>query len=460
MWEKEQEIKNTEENTENKKDFVENEIIENKEEVIENKNEEVISQDEKEINNEEKQEEIQVNKNEDNKEKIIFDININSLQDLIKILVINKYDFFTIIPDEDKVAISFKKDNLEKELKYIKFPVYQKILLKAKSTAKLKIDDLEQEQENKVNITFNWKNYELLVKTKPDVNWERLFVKLKEIEKKVVKKKKQKMSISKMLSIFAGLLFVTITLIWVFMALVIFNSNSVSDLQFFNSLWVNANAIKEFAAKLINWIFWFILLIEVIFLFIFAYKAILTKKEFKQKRITRIIISIFFLILATVTFITWITLSKKIQTLKWLNYWKVEFYDNDRFLSSLFEKDDKKIDITKNIIWPVTIRFDNKEFIKKLIDDWFTPKKVYWKVWKSITEKPINDNYFIYKFDKKGIYPIQLMIEWINIKGEEDKKEKEIGQVNISNIVKVSEIKLKNWWKKFIFDARDLKDLW
>jgi hypothetical protein len=62
--------------------------------------------------------------------------------------------------------------------------------------------------------------------------------------------------------------------------------------------------------------FGFTILVEIIFLFIFAYKAFLTKKEFKQKKISRIILSIFFLILTTITFITWMFLSKKINNLK------------------------------------------------------------------------------------------------------------------------------------------------
>jgi len=83
----------------------------------------------------------------DDEEKIIFDININSVEYLIKYIVSKEYDFFIIEPEENKVKISFKKDNLEKEVKYIKYPVYSAIILKAKSLTKLKVEDIENSQE-------------------------------------------------------------------------------------------------------------------------------------------------------------------------------------------------------------------------------------------------------------------------------------------------------------------------
>jgi len=98
------------------------------------------------INKNDKNNEIE-KKESTTEEKIIFDININSIESLIKYLVSEEYDFFTLEPEEDKVKISFKKDNLEKEVKYIKYPVYLNILLKAKSITKLKIEDTINSQE-------------------------------------------------------------------------------------------------------------------------------------------------------------------------------------------------------------------------------------------------------------------------------------------------------------------------
>jgi type II secretory ATPase GspE/PulE/Tfp pilus assembly ATPase PilB-like protein len=96
---------------------------------------------------ENKEEEDKEEEDKEEEDKIIFDININSIESLIKYLVSEKYDFFILEPEEDKVKISFKKDNLEKEVKYIKYPVYLNILLKAKSITKLKIEDTINSQE-------------------------------------------------------------------------------------------------------------------------------------------------------------------------------------------------------------------------------------------------------------------------------------------------------------------------
>lgn len=392
--------------------------------------------------------------------KIIFDININSLEYIIKYLISKQYDFFTLEPEENKIKVSFKKDNLEKESKYIKYPTYSSIILKAKSLTKLKIEDVENNQEGTCEINLNKKIYKALSKTVPSNFWEKLFFKIIETEKKVAPKKKEKMSFSKMISIFSGLLFTAILIWGIFISIVLFNSNSVSDLQFFNNLWVDTNAIKEFAAKIVNWIFGITLLIEIIFLFVFSYKALLTKKELKQKKISRIIISIFFLLLSVITFITWMFLAQKINSLKWLNYWKIEFYDNSKYLSNLFEKKWAKINISEKIIGPITIRFNNEEFIKKLNDDWFNPNKVTWQIWEENREIAVEDYELTHTFKEKWLTEIKLIIEWTNIKWEADKIEKDIWKINISNIVKINEIKLDNGWSKFIFDALDLKELW
>jgi hypothetical protein len=58
------------------------------------------------------------------KNKIIFDVNISKITDLTKILVEKKYDFFTLEPTDIYSKITFFKDNVIKETKYIKLPEY------------------------------------------------------------------------------------------------------------------------------------------------------------------------------------------------------------------------------------------------------------------------------------------------------------------------------------------------
>ena len=451
--------------SEEKTDILNEANIQKKEEIEEeeiqkekNKSEDIIKIEEKEKT----PEKIDILNTEKNKEeeKVIFDINIDSLEYLIKYLISKKYDFFTLEPTDNKVKVSFRTDNIEKEIKYIKYPTYSNILLKAKSLTKLKVENTESSQEWKTEINLNNRAYKILSKTVPSNSGEKLFFKVSELEKKQVKKKKEKMSVWKMMWIFAWLLFTSFVIWAVFMTIVLFNSSSVADLQFFNNLWIDTDAIKEFAGQLVNGIFGFIVLIEIILLFIFSYKALLTKKEFKQKRINRIIISIFFLILAATTLITWMFLAKKINSLKWLNYWKIEFYDNSKYLSKIFWEKDSIININENIIWPITIRFNNKEFIQKLKDEWFTPTKIIWEVWSEKIEKPVEDNEFIYKFNEKWLTSINLTVEWLNLKWEKGIKEHKIWNINLNNIINIEEIKLDNGWSKFIFDAQDLEYLW
>jgi type II secretory ATPase GspE/PulE/Tfp pilus assembly ATPase PilB-like protein len=80
-------------------------------------------------------------------EKIIFDINLNSVETLLAFLITNQYDFFTIEPEEDKVKVNFFKDKILKETKYIKYPIYSQLIIKLKNLAKLKIDITDKTQE-------------------------------------------------------------------------------------------------------------------------------------------------------------------------------------------------------------------------------------------------------------------------------------------------------------------------
>ena len=74
---------------------------------------------------------------QNNENKIIFDININSLNDLYNILLTKSYDFFTLEPDKEKVTVSFRKSGKIVEQKFIKNSIYLEILTKAKTISGL-----------------------------------------------------------------------------------------------------------------------------------------------------------------------------------------------------------------------------------------------------------------------------------------------------------------------------------
>jgi type II secretory ATPase GspE/PulE/Tfp pilus assembly ATPase PilB-like protein len=81
------------------------------------------------------------------KENKIYDINVNSIDDVLKLLLLKKYDFVTFEPNDVEIKLEFRKDGVITETKFIKYPVYSGILMKAKNATKLKLDTTTEEQE-------------------------------------------------------------------------------------------------------------------------------------------------------------------------------------------------------------------------------------------------------------------------------------------------------------------------
>ncbi len=238
-------------------------------------------------------------------------------------------------------------------------------------------------------------------------------------------------------------------------------SSSVEDLVFFKSMWIDVWSIKAFTEMLVNVVFIPILFIESILLFIFVFKALLTKKQEKQKKIFRMIMSVFLIIILLISSFAWIFLTQKIKDLKNPNYWEIEFYDNDKLVKSETLKiNATKIDINDNLIWPVSIRFKLKEFIQKLKDDWFTPEKIIWIFEEEEIEKAIEDADHIRVFDEKGPHEVKVQIVWKNIKWEDETLPVDIATVSISNVVKIEERESRNGWKLVEFDASSFSNLW
>jgi type II secretory ATPase GspE/PulE/Tfp pilus assembly ATPase PilB-like protein len=175
-------------------------------------------------------------RNNNDEEKILFDINIAKLGDLVGITLREKYDYFRIEPTEDFVRICFVKDNVDKEKKYIKYPAYSKILLEIKKAGKLKLDITEKEQKGKAEYDYLDRRYSTIVKTKPEATGEKVYFKIQEIAKVAATKKKDKISFSKILWFLVALLLTTLLIGGLFLGFVLFNSNSIADLKFFNDL--------------------------------------------------------------------------------------------------------------------------------------------------------------------------------------------------------------------------------
>jgi type II secretory ATPase GspE/PulE/Tfp pilus assembly ATPase PilB-like protein len=150
---------------EENKNIIEQESSEEKEvnsylEEKNNKNDEI-----KNKSNNEQEQKVEKQEIEEEAKKIIFDININSLQDILNILIEKQYDFVIFEPNEESVKISFFKDKVIKQEKNIKYPIYSKIIIKAKTITKLDIEETEKEQQGKIELNLKNNSYELVSKT-------------------------------------------------------------------------------------------------------------------------------------------------------------------------------------------------------------------------------------------------------------------------------------------------------
>lgn len=413
-------------------------------------------------NNQKIEKEIQTkitNQEEKTEKKILFDININSIVDLLKYLVKNGYDFFTLEPDEEKVEVKFYKAKVEKEKKYIKFPVYTKILLKAKEITKLDIPTIDKEQEWTWEIRYDSIAYKVITKTVPSNFWEKLFFKAVETKAKVVKEVK-KTPMSKIFWLLGAIIFVTLVLWGSFITFIVLNAKTIEDVKFFQSIWINLNDINTFIGTSVTVIFSILVFIEIIFFVIFLFKFITTKKSFKKQRVFRAIISFIIFIILFVSMTTWMLIDRKIKGLpNWyqLSLWNVQIYDNNELISETISKKASLISDTSNIIWPVDIKFDLTNFKNSQEKKGFNVKKFIWTFnWDEIeTLEPE----IIKTFDKKWKNEVKLVVEETDLHWKDLEKEiKNIPNIEISGLVKVDSRVLKNWWKIVKFDATTLKN--
>ena len=399
--------------------------------------------------------------------KIIFDININEIDDLIDILLKNQYDFFAMEPGHDSVKISFKKDSILKEAKYIKFSTYMNLLLKAKTISKLNLEITNEEQKWVWVHQFRGKNLDILSKTVPWSHWETLFIKVKLSEQKVAKKPQVKKSISAGTAFWFlwAILFIALVLGWAFITFVIFNAKTPEDVSFFASLWINLNDINSFLLKLTTFIFSIVIVIETVILIILIFKALFTKKEFKRKRTVGFILSTIMLIITFSTASLWMYLDK---TIKWLPNWlelsygMIQIYDNNLLNNEDIGKNGAIIQDLSSLIGPIDLKFDVSYLQREEQRIWFKVTKFIWDFGdgqKAESQTPE----VIHNFEKKWNYKVTLMLEWIDSRFPDKlttKPASENPNISVSYIVNVTEKTLENGGKTVSFDASDLKPLW
>ncbi len=191
-----------------------------------------VTQDDKTIEDISDKKEEKTEKIEKAEEKeIIYDVNVWSVSDLVNILTENSYDFVIIEPSEKAINLSFRKNSVEKESRFVKYPIYTDILLKAKSLTKLKVDTTSEKQEWSWEINIKDKVFMLSSKVVPGPNWEKLFLKVKLLQKKV-EKSKEKVWAWKIFAFLLAVLFASLVVGGVFLwFILIFVMNILAQLK-------------------------------------------------------------------------------------------------------------------------------------------------------------------------------------------------------------------------------------
>lgn len=399
----------------------------------------------------------------ENSDSNIYDINITSLKDILFLIVDKKFDFVTFEPSENEVRLDFRKNNVIIETKYIKYPIYSSILLKAKWITKLNLEETNKVQEWNWWINIEEKNFDIITKTIPSNFWEKLFLKTRLIDKLVEKKETKKLSKWQILWFISIILLIWLIVGWSFLWFIVLNAKTVDDVRFFAWLWINLNEINAFIAQLVTIIFSILVLIETIFLIIFLFRFFHTKKDQKKKKIKLWIISFILLIITFITASLWMIIDQKIKNLpNWqeMSFWEIQIYDNSKLINENFSKVGSLITDTTNIIWPIDIKFDLTYLAQSEEKKWITIKNFNWDFWNWDIEETIVPN-LIKKFDKIWTNNIKLTINWIDSQWKSIEKIIEnIPYINISYIVDIEERVLNSWWKLVEFDASSISELW
>lgn len=443
-----------------------------KEETKYNENNNQEKKGEQENNNQEKNNEIKKeeedNKTEkkeknNNENKIIYDININSVKDILLLLVDNSYDFVTFEPDESYVKIDFRKDKIIVDTRYLKYPIYSNILIKAKSLTKLDVEETQKEQIGSWEINLRNKTFEVISKVVPWAFGEKIFLKTKEKKKKVIKKESKKMSLSQILTFLWALSFIWLVIGWSFIGFIALNAKTVEDVKFFASLWINLNEINNFISSSITIIFSILVFLETALLIMLLFKFLLTKKEFKKKKIKYWILSTVVLIITFSTASAWMIIDQKINSLpNWqeMALWEIQIFDNSKIISDQFNKVWSIVQDTSNLIWPVELKFDLGFFQDTQESKWYKITKYIWDFWWDDIIETTQPT-IIRKFDKKWINDVNLTVLQQDIQWKVvEKVIEDIPSINISYLVDITERDLWNWSKQITLNASQLEQLW
>ncbi len=392
----------------------------------------------------------------------IIDINIQSLEDVVTLLHEKEYDYIIVEPEENEVKITCKQDNIDREIRYIKYPNYTNILFKLKQLTGLILENTDVEQEGKGKVSVSSKNFHIHSKTAPWQNGERLWIRVKEDLSVQAKKQKAKTPLSAIFWFLWAILFVWLILWGAFIAFIVLNAKTVEDVKFFASLWINLNDINSFISQIVSLIFSILLFICTIALSYALLTFILTKKVLRKKRINFAILSATLLLFTFMTGSAWMYIDQQIKNLpNWQEqaYGDLKIFDNDLLISSQFRDTQALLSSSENLIGPVTLRFDLNNFQDSQAKKGFQVKKYIWS-FGDITEESFTPE-IIKTFSDIWNYEISVRAQGTDIEGNPLTQEiVNVPAVTISHTINMRETKTKSWGKKVSFDAQNLKNLW
>lgn len=386
---------------------------------------------------------------------------ITSLEDLLFLHTKEGLDYIKISPKENSIEIICIKEAKEYEKYFISFPLYNEIVLKIKEISGMNLSETKKVQDGNGKMKIKEKEYSLSAKTSPAKLWEKVFLKVKQVNT-ITKKEKKKIPLSQLLGLLWATIFVGLVIGGAFITFIVLNAQTVEDVKFFNSLWISLNDINNFIAGVVNTIFTLLIFVEIIVLAIALFKALLTKKQKRKKKTLFSLISIILLIITFTTGTMWLVIDKKIRNLpNWqeVAYGDIQVFDNEKLISDKFKKEGALIRNTTNLIGPITLKYDLSLFDKRESQRGFTIKKYIWDFGDGREIEELNPN-IIKRFDKKGTYNVSLIVEGTDIAGKTIQKEiEDVKDISITSLVEINEKKTSDGWIQVEFDASDLKEL-
>ena len=392
----------------------------------------------------------------------IIDINFSSFSDIVSFIADKEFDYTLIEPEESQVKITFRQDNIDKDIRYIKYAAYGSILLKIKQATDMAIDVSKETQEGKWKISLENRKFTVAAKTVPGPNGERIWLKIKADQNPSGKKQTKKVPISVIFGFLWAILLVWLILWATFVTFIVFNAKTVEDVRFFASLGINLNDINNFISQIVTLIFSILLFLWTSTLAIALFKFIVTKKSLKRRKFIYGILSFFLLLLTFGTGSAWMFIDNKIKSLpNWQEqaYWDLKIFDNDLRNSTDFWNIEALLLDTENLIWPATLLFDLENFQANQARIWFNVQKYIWDFGWDIEE---SFNPQITKtFTDVGNYPLSIIAIWNDINGVEIEKEiANVPVIGITHTIDVEETITNSWGKKVKFDASNLQSLW